>query len=757
MFGFINKIERMRFFSLFLYLILATNFFASAQSAGIQRKVDSLLQLMTLEEKIGQLNQLSSDFAATGPITKEGDKQDRVRQGKIGSYLNVTGAARTRSLQEIAMQSRLRIPLLFAQDVIHGYRTIFPVPLAEAASWDLQAIEKAARIAAIEASASGIHWTFAPMVDIARDPRWGRVMEGAGEDSYLGSRIAVARVKGFQGNGLGSIDAVMACAKHFAAYGAAEGGRDYNTTDMSLRKLHEVYLPPFKAAAEAGVASFMNSFNDLNGIPATAHTYLQRKLLKGDWQFKGMVVSDWGSIGEMINHGYAADLKDAALKAIQAGSDMDMESRAYTSQLVDLIKEKKLDSKYVDEAVRRVLTKKFELGLFDDPYKFSNEKREQEVWNNSAHLQVARDIAKKSIVLLKNEPLPNTSKKLLPLSKSGIKKIALVGPLVQAIADNNGFWSYSWPDDSTRVVSLWKGIINKVGTASSLTYAKGCEITGQDTSGFKAARQAALESELTIVSIGESAIMSGEAKSRSSLGLPGMQEQLVKELVATGKPVIVLISAGRPLVFNWIADHVPAIVYTWWLGTEAGNAIADVLFGDYNPSGKLPMTFPRHEGQIPIYYNYYSTGRPFKNDSDFTYVTAYTDLPNSPRYPFGYGLSYTTFEYGAIQLSDTLIKTGKTIQAKIRVSNTGAYQGEEVVQFYIQDVTASLVRPVRELKGFEKINLKPGESKEVVFTISEKELSFYNELGKSITEAGLFHVFIGGNSQASQKASFTLL
>ncbi|NDB53565.1 MAG: glycosyl hydrolase, partial [Chitinophagaceae bacterium] len=388
----------MRFCSLFLYLILATNFFASAQSARIQQKVDSLLRLMTLEEKIGQLNQLSSDFAATGPITKEGDKQDRVRQGKIGSYLNVTGAARTRSLQEIAMQSRLRIPLLFAQDVIHGYRTIFPVPLAEAASWDLSAIEKAARIAAIEASASGIHWTFAPMVDIARDPRWGRVMEGAGEDSYLGSRIAVARVKGFQGNGLGSIDAVMACAKHFAAYGAAEGGRDYNTTDMSLRKLHEVYLPPFKAAAEAGVASFMNSFNDLNGIPATAHTYLQRKLLKGDWQFKGMVVSDWGSIGEMVNHGYATDLKDAALKAIQAGSDMDMESRAYTSQLVGLVNEKKLDSKYIDEAVKRVLTKKFELGLFDDPYKFSNEKREQDVWNNPSHHQVARDIAKKSIV-----------------------------------------------------------------------------------------------------------------------------------------------------------------------------------------------------------------------------------------------------------------------------------------------------------------------------------------------------------------------
>lgn len=712
---------------------------------------------MTLEEKVGQLHQLSSDFVATGPITKDGDKQDRVRQGKVGSYLNVTGAARTRSLQEIAMQSRLRIPLLFAQDVIHGYRTIFPIPLAEAASWDIAAMEQTARVAAIEAAASGIHWTFAPMVDIARDPRWGRVMEGAGEDSYLGSRIAAARVKGFQGKGIGSIDAVMACAKHFAAYGAAEGGRDYNTVDMSLRKLYEVYLPPFKAAKEAGVSSFMNSFNDLNGVPATGSSFLQRKLLKGDWTFKGIVVSDWGSIGEMVNHGYATDLKDAALIAMRAGSDIDMESRAYSAHLSQLIKEKKVDTTLLNDAVKRVLYKKFELGLFDDPYRFSDEKREQAVWNNTTHLQVAREMARKSIVLLKNEVVPAVNKPLLPLNKGDNKKIALVGPLVKAIGDNNGFWSYSWPDDSSRVVSLWQGVTNKLAGATSLTYAKGCDISGADTTGFASARQTATAADLIIVSVGESATMSGEAKSRSQLQLPGVQEQLVKEMVATGKPVVVLISAGRPLVFNWIADNVPAIVYTWWLGTQAGNAIADVLFGDYNPSGKLPITFPRNEGQIPIYYNYLSTGRPFKSDTDNTYVTAYTDLPNSPRYVFGYGLSYTSFQYGAVQLNTNTLSKDQKLQAKITVTNTGKYAGEEVVQLYMQDVVASIVRPVRELKAFEKVLLKPGEFREITFTLDARDLSFYNDNLELVAEPGTFHLYIGGNSQATQKASFTLL
>jgi len=747
----------MNFFRLLLLVLTASPYIIFAQSSVLDKRVDSVLRLMTLEEKVGQLHQLSSDFVATGPITKDGDKQDRVRQGKVGSYLNVTGAARTRSLQEIAMQSRLRIPLLFAQDVIHGYRTIFPIPLAEAASWDIAAMEQTARVAAIEAAASGIHWTFAPMVDIARDPRWGRVMEGAGEDSYLGSRIAAARVKGFQGKGIGSIDAVMACAKHFAAYGAAEGGRDYNSVDMSLRKLYEVYLPPFKAAKEAGVSSFMNSFNDLNGVPATGSSFLQRKLLKEDWAFKGIVVSDWGSIGEMVNHGYATDLKDAALIAMRAGSDIDMESRAYSAHLSQLIKEKKVDTTLLNDAVKRVLYKKFELGLFDDPYRFSDEKREQAVWNNTTHLQVAREMARKSIVLLKNEVVPAVNKPLLPLNKGDNKKIALVGPLVKAIGDNNGFWSYSWPDDSSRVVSLWQGVTNKLAGATSLTYAKGCDISGADTTGFASARQTATAADLIIVSVGESATMSGEAKSRSQLQLPGVQEQLVKEMVATGKPVVVLISAGRPLVFNWIADNVPAIVYTWWLGTQAGNAIADVLFGDYNPSGKLPITFPRNEGQIPIYYNYLSTGRPFKSDTDNTYVTAYTDLPNSPRYVFGYGLSYTSFQYGAVQLNTNTLSKDQKLQAKITVTNTGKYAGEEVVQLYMQDVVASIVRPVRELKAFEKVLLKPGESREITFTLDARDLSFYNDNLELVAEPGTFHLYIGGNSQATQKASFTLL
>lgn len=735
------------------------SFFAqniSGQSNTIDKRVDSLLRLMTLEEKVGQLHQITSDFAATGPITRDGEKQDRVRKGMVGSYLNVTGAARTRSLQEIAMQSRLKIPLLFAQDVIHGFRTIFPLPLAEAASWDMDAIERSARIAAKEAAASGIHWTFAPMVDISRDPRWGRVMEGAGEDTYLGSQIARARVKGFQGKSIGDTDALLACAKHFAAYGAAEGGRDYNTTDMSWRRLYEVYLPSFQAAREAGVASFMNSFNDINGIPATGHTYLQRKLLKGDWNFKGIVVSDWGSVGEMVNHGYAADLADAAKKAILAGCDMDMESRAYSAHLAALVKKKEVDIKLLDDAVRRILRKKFELGLFNDPYRFSNEAREQSIWNEKTHLNAARDIAKKSIVLLKNEAIGTEKNTLLPMRGIKNKKIALLGPLVKAIDDNNGFWSYSWPDDSVRVVSLWKGMMNKFGADNSLLYSKGCNITGNDTSGFAAARQVALQSDLIIISVGESANMSGEAKSRSSIHLPGVQEQLVQEMTALGKPVIVLISAGRPLIFNWIADNVPAIVYTWWLGTEAGNAIADVLSGDYNPSAKLPMTFPRSEGQIPIYYNYFSTGRPFKQDNDNNYVTAYKDLQNSPRYPFGYGLSYTRFEYGRVKLSADTISQTQQLSASIQVSNTGSYEGEEVVQLYIQDVTASLVRPVRELKAFQKIKLAPGESREVTFVITKKELSFYLEDLRFIAEPGQFNVFIGGSSLAAEKASFYL-
>ncbi|MEO6541304.1 MAG: glycoside hydrolase family 3 N-terminal domain-containing protein, partial [Ferruginibacter sp.] len=574
---------------------------------------------------IGQMNQYNGDWEATGPITKDGDKQNQVRQGMIGSMLNVTGVDHTRTLQEIAMQSRLKIPLLFGQDVIHGYRTIFPIPLGEAASWDMGAIQQSARIAATEASAAGVHWTFAPMVDIARDPRWGRVMEGAGEDTYLGSLIAAARVKGFQGNGLGNSDALMACAKHFAAYGAAVGGRDYNSVDMSLRQLYEVYLPPFKAAANAGAATFMNSFNDLNGIPATGNKLLQRDILKGQWKFKGFVVSDWGSVGEMINHGFVKDNYEAAMAAANAGSDMDMESRSYIQNLSKLVKEGKVKMTVIDDAVKRILRKKFEMGLFDDPFRFCNTAREQLQWNNTAHLVAAREIAKKSIVLLKNAVPQGGKKQLLPLSKKP-KTIAVIGPFAKAKSDNLGFWSYDWPDDPVRIVSLWEGIQKKLDPGSKMFYAKGCGINDTSRAGFEEAIETAKGADMVIMSVGEARDMSGEAKSRSTINFPGVQEELIRAIHATGKPVVVLINAGRPLIFNWTADHIPSILYTWWLGTTAGDAIADVLFGDYNPSGKLPISFPITEGQIPIYYNHYNTGRPATSDSDKFYRSAYTDL-----------------------------------------------------------------------------------------------------------------------------------
>lgn len=711
---------------------------ATAQTK-IDRRVDSVLRLMTLEEKVGQLNQYTADGLATGPVSGDDRKDEQLRQGKVGSMLNVKGAKDTRAVQTIALQSRLRIPLLFGQDVIHGYKTTFPIPLAEAASWDLPAIEKAARVAAVEAAASGIHWTFAPMVDIGRDPRWGRVMEGAGEDTYLGSLIAAARVKGFQGKRLGDTDAVMACVKHFAAYGAAIGGRDYNSVDMSDRMLWETYLPPFKAALDAGAATFMNSFNDLNGIPATANRYLQRDILKGKWKFSGFVVSDWGSIGEMIAHGYSADAAAAAKAAILAGSDMDMESRAYRDNLVTLVKKGEVPLSVVDDAVRRILRKKFEMGLFDDPFRFCNEERERQALNNTAHKAAARDMAKKSIVLLKNE------QSLLPLSDT-LKRIAFIGPLVKEVKQNLGFWSIEMPDDSSYIVSQWQGLRERLPATTQLTYAKGCGIADTSRVGFEEALRVAKASQLVIMSVGESRDMSGEAHSRASLQLPGVQEELIKAIQATGVPVVVVINAGRPLIFNWTADNMPAIVYSWWLGSEAGNALADVLTGDYNPSAKLPMTFPRAEGQIPIYYNHFNTGRPATSDSDRHYKSAYTDLSLSPRYAFGYGLSYTTFRYYNLQLDKKKMKAGEQISLQLKVTNTGKYAGEEVVQLYLRDRFGSVVRPVKELKDFRKISLQPGETKTVQFTINKEKLSFYNDKLQWIAEPGVFDVMIGSAS-----------
>ncbi|GEN69350.1 beta-glucosidase BglX [Chryseobacterium rhizosphaerae] len=710
----------------------------------IDQKVAELLAKMTLEEKVGQMVQYSGFEYATGPQqSNSAAVLEEIKKGKVGSMLNVAGSEETRAFQKLAMQSRLKIPLLFGQDVIHGYRTTFPVNLGQAASWDLGMIEKSERIAATEAAAYGIHWTFAPMVDIARDPRWGRVMEGSGEDTYLGTKIGLARIKGFQGRGLGSLDAVMACAKHFAAYGAAVGGRDYNSVDMSLRQLNETYLPPFKAAAEAGVATFMNSFNDINGIPATANQYIQRDLLKGKWNYKGFVVSDWGSIGEMIPHGYARDANEAAEKAIQGGSDMDMESRVYMAQLPKLVKEGKVDAKLVDDATGRILTRKFEMGLFDDPYRFSNEKRQKEQTDNRENRKFGREFGSKSIVLLKNQG------NILPLSKT-VKTVALIGPFAKETVANHGFWSIAFKDDNQRIVSQFDGIKNQLDKNSTLMYAKGCNVDDQDKSQFSEAVETAKKADVVIMTLGEGHAMSGEAKSRSNIGFTGVQEDLLKEIAKTGKPIILMVNAGRPLIFNWASDNIPAIMYTWWLGTEAGNSIADVLFGTVNPGGKLPMSFPRTEGQIPVYYNHFNTGRPAKNNTDRNYVSAYIDLDNDPKYPFGYGLSYTDFKYSDMILSSVNLTGNQTLNISVTVSNTGKYDGEEVVQLYIRDLFGKVVRPVKELKGFQKIFIKKGESKKVDFKLTPEELKFFDEDLNFDWESGEFDIMIGTHSQNVQ-------
>jgi beta-glucosidase len=728
-------------FLLVLALLPHTGMAEVKSPESVNDQVNALLQQMTLEEKLGQLTQYSSDITATGPVTFKGSLKADIQGGRVGSLLNVLGTSHTRQFQDVAMQSRLKIPLLFGQDVIHGYLTTFPIPLAEAASWDLSAMERSARIAATEAAASGIHWTFAPMVDVARDPRWGRVMEGAGEDTYLGSRIATARVKGFQGARLGDLDSVMATAKHFAAYGAAVGGRDYNSVDMSPRMLWETYLPPFKAALDAGAATFMNSFNDLNGVPASGSKYLQRDILKGQWGFTGFVVSDWGSIGEMVAHGYARDEPAAAQLAITAGSDMDMESSVYRQNLPQLVREGKVPLALIDDAVSRILRKKFELGLFDDPYRYSNAAREKALVGHPSHRQAARDIATKSIVLLKNDG------RLLPLSKS-LKTIAFIGPMVKAVKDNHGAWTVNLPgvDYPSLIVSQWDGLQNRLGKTTRLIYAKGCEVEGDDRSGFAQAVATARQADVIVVSVGERADMSGEAKSRSDLHLPGVQEDLVRALHATGKPVVVLINAGRPLVFNWIADKAPAILYTWWLGTEAGNAIADVLTGDANPSAKLPMSFPRSVGQIPLYYNSFNTGRPAPAHAMAGYTSGYIDLNGSPRYPFGFGLSYTTFAYSDLALNTRSMKGQEKIEVSLQLKNSGAVAGSEVVQLYLRDRSASVVRPIRELKDFQKIALQAGETKRVVFSIDREKLSFYNEQLQWVTEPGDFDLMIGASS-----------
>lgn len=736
-----------KFLSLTLLWSAALATQAFAQRKTIEQRVDSVMKLMTLTEKIGQLNQYSGR-EVTGPASdRKNYLLNDIKNGMVGSMLNVKGVKDTREIQAIALQSRLKIPLLFSLDVIHGYKTVFPIPLAESASWDLSIIRRSAEVAAEESAASGIHWTFAPMVDIARDPRWGRVMEGAGEDTYLGSQIAKARVLGFQGEKLGALDRIMACAKHFAAYGASMAGRDYNPVDLSKQQLHEIYLPPFKAAADAGVATFMNSFNTLNGIPATGNAYLQRDILKGKWNYKGFVVSDWGSIGEMIPWGFAKNLSEASEKAIVAGSDMDMESEAYKKELEKLVKSGKVEEKYIDEAVKRILYKKFELGLFDNPYRFSDEKREQKVMSDPKYKAVALAAAQKSIVLLKNNN--NT----LPLNKS-IKNLALIGPLVNAKRDQAGNWTVYI--DTANIVSVHEGVKQKVKGAK-LTYAQGTTVKDTLNNGFAEAVNAARNADAVVMVLGETWDFSGEAKSRSDISLPGKQEELFKAVKATGKPVIVVLMAGRPLVFNAIAAQADAVIYAWFLGDQGGNAIADVLFGDYNPSGKLPISFPRNVGQIPIFYSHYNTGRPVTKAGDIRYKSAYIDVSNDPQYAFGHGLSYTTFSYSNLKLSSNAINQKENVKVSFTLTNTGNVEGEEVAQLYIQDTFASVVRPVKELKDFAKVKLKPGESKEISFELSPEKLAFYHEEKGWITEAGEFKVMVGtASNDIKLKSSFEL-
>lgn len=734
----------------------------SSTQLGIEKSIDSLLGIMTLEEKIGQMNQYSGFWDATGPAPKDGDqtasKYANLKKGLVGSMLNVKGAKQVRALQKIAVEeTRLGIPLIFGFDVIHGYKTIGPIPLAESASWDLEMIKKAAQNAAEETAAAGINWTFAPMVDISRDARWGRVMEGAGEDPYLGSKIGVARVEGFQGEDLASPKTIAACAKHFAGYGFAESGRDYNTVDVGTSTLYNVILPPFKAVTEAGVRTFMNAFNLLNNIPATGNAFLQRDILKNQWNFKGFMVSDWGSIAEMETHGYAENIKHAAELAVKAGSDMDMESIAYVSELANLVNEGTVDETLIDDAARRILRVKFELGLFDDPYRYCDEVNEKNVIGKKEFHDDALDIAKKSIVLLKNE------NKLLPLKKEN-QKIAVIGALANDKTSPLGNWRIAG-DDGT-AVSVLEGLKEYEG--NTLKYAKGADVLAPDskvsfvfelkinetdTSDFAEAVALAKTSDVVVMVLGEHGLQSGEARSRTNIDLPGVQRELLEAVYKVNNNIVLVLSNGRPLAINWANDNIPAIVETWQLGVQSGNAIAQVLYGDYNPSGKLPMTFPKNVGQIPIYYNHNSTGRPYGEGSDVVFWSHYIDESNRPLYPFGYGLSYTDFTYENLKIKAL---TERKIQVSVDLTNSGNLKGKEVAQLYIQDKYASVTRPVRELKGFKMVELEPKETKTITFILSEKELGFYTNTGEFIVEPGAFNVFVGGSSNASLTNEFNL-
>jgi beta-glucosidase len=752
--------------SKFLQIILvATLIFNYSCNESVSEKeifISDLMSKMTLDEKVGQMNQYNGFWDATGPLPQKGyekGRYDDLRNGMVGSMLNVTGVKNVSALQKIAVEeTRLGIPLIFGFDVIHGYKTISPIPLAESASWDIKAIEKSARIAAAEAAAAGLNWTFAPMVDIYRDARWGRVMEGAGEDTYLGSVIAAARVNGFQGENLSDFSTIAACAKHFAAYGFPEAGRDYNTADINKYTLYNNVLPPFKAALDAGVSTFMNAFNTLNEVPATGSKFLQRDILKGDWGFEGFVVSDWGSIGEMIPHGYAKDGVHAAELAANAGSDMDMESSLYVRELQGLVTDGKVDISIIDDAVKRILGVKYDLGLFEDPYKYCDLEREKTVIGSKENNLAALDMAKKSIVLLKNE------NSLLPIKKNG-QKITLIGHLAN---DNNSpLGNWRGAGESNSAVTVLEGLENYGN--NSITYKNGVDLyygetnfhnrvklNHTDKTGFKEAKIAAKSADIVVMVLGEEGFQSGEGRSRTELGLPGLQQELLEEVYKVNKNIVLVLMNGRPLNLTWADKNIPAILETWHLGTQSGNAIAEVLYGNYNPSGKLTMSFPRNVGQVPLYYNYKKTGRPGASSEEVTKST-YADVENSPLYPFGYGLSYTSFSYSDLSLSSNEITRDDTIVVSVKITNTGKVKGKEVVQMYIRDHYGSLARPVKELKGFELLELNAGETKEVSFEIDNSKLIYYTANDRWESENGKFSVFIGGDSDVKENKSFDLI
>lgn len=710
--------------------------YSQNKEAYYSQKADSILLLMTLDEKVGQLNMLTGNWEATGPVLQDVNKAENIKSGRIGSMLNVKGSKNTRELQELALSSRTGIPLLFGQDVIHGYKTILPIPLAQASSFDRQAIELASRTAALESAVSGIHWLFSPMLDVSSDPRWGRVMEGPGEDPYWASEIAKAMIKGYQD----PIDGLqlMACAKHFAAYSGAIGGRDYNTVDVSLQTLNNIYLPPFKAATESGIASFMCAFNEINGVPATANSYLYDLLYK-DWGFKGLVVSDWGSIGEMVVHGYSKDRKMAAKQAFKAGVTIDMESYCYIDYLKSLIEEGEITEDALNSAVKQVLIQKIKLGLFEDPFKYCNEDRENEILLSVENRKAALDVARKSIILLKNDDA------ILPLQIP--KKILVVGPLANSKRDMDGNWVMLSND--TVAVTLLEALKKKYPN-SEVSFIEGCKTTGEDRAQFEKTVDAAKRVDLVILALGETWDMSGEAKSKGDIQLPGVQEELACKIYDVNKHTLTILMGGRPMIFNRIVEKAPAIIYAWWLGTEAGNAIVDVITGVYNPSGRVPMSFPKHLGQIPVYYNHKNSGRP-PVEAEGNYSGRYIDIDYKPQYPFAFGLSYTSFDYKDILVN----KENNGIAVSLSLSNTGGYDGKELVQVYVQKLWGESTRPVKELKACEQIFVKKGENQQVKIFIPYKSLEYYGQDGW-VEGQGDYRLYIGRNaSDVLYQTSFT--